>query len=76
MAQRQDRLQEADKANGGEEPEPPRQPKSDDETPKRFSKVMLKPQTNEKHSSGEAGPRAQLRAVAPIRGEPGPRATL
>ena len=75
MAQRQDRLQEPDKGNGGEEPEPPRQPKSDDETPKRFCKGMLKPQTNEKLSSGEPGPRSRLRAVAPIRGEAGPPAT-
>lgn len=68
-------MQEPEKGNGVEEPERPRQPKSDDETSKRFCKGMLKQQTNEKHSGGEAGPRTRLRAVAPFRGEPGPLAT-
>lgn len=75
MAQRQDRLQEPDKGSADVGREQPRQPKSDDETSKRFCKGMLKQQTNEKHSRGEAGPHSRLRAVAPFRGEPGPLAT-
>lgn len=75
MAQRRDRLQEPDKGNADEGREQPRQPKSDDETPKRFCKGMLRTQSYEKHSGGEPGPRTQLHAVAPFRGEAGPLAT-
>ena len=39
---------EPDKGNAGEERERPRQPKSDDETPKRLCRGMLKQQTNSK----------------------------